>query len=195
MPPSRPIKSNHTRRYMKDVMFDAETLGTKADAVIMSIGAVKFDLASGEIADDAFYASVSIDSNLQLGRKVDESTLIWWLGQSSDAQRVFHEPKTPLEIALADLVEWLGHNKRNVWSNGADFDIPMFAHAYSQIGVEPPWLFYNTRCLRTYRSLPCAVNVPKPEPQIKHHAMYDALAQAQHAQAIYAAMVAKKVPA
>ena len=81
---------------MKHVMIDLETLGTKADSVIISIGAVKFDLDSEQMDDNGFYASVSIDSNLERGRKIDEDTLLWWLQQSTDAQAVFHEPKQPL---------------------------------------------------------------------------------------------------
>ena len=49
---------------MKDVMVDLETLATSADAVILSIGAVRFDLETGEIDDAGFYASISVESNL-----------------------------------------------------------------------------------------------------------------------------------
>ena len=48
------------------IMLDHETLGTTADSVIMSIGAVKFNLETGEIEPEGFYASVSIDSNLEI---------------------------------------------------------------------------------------------------------------------------------
>ncbi|NQW82286.1 MAG: 3'-5' exoribonuclease, partial [Polaromonas sp.] len=63
-------------------MVDLETLGTVADAVILSIGAVKFDLDSDAIDDDGFYASISIESNQETGRRIQEDTLIWWMGQS-----------------------------------------------------------------------------------------------------------------
>ena len=68
------------------VMIDLETLGTVANSIILSIGAVKFDLNSNHIADDGFYASISIDSNLHAGRQLSESTLLWWLDQSKEAQ-------------------------------------------------------------------------------------------------------------
>ena len=41
---------------MKNIMLDNESLGTVADAAIMSIGAVKFDLDSDAIDDAGFYA-------------------------------------------------------------------------------------------------------------------------------------------
>lgn len=171
---------------MKHVMIDLETLGTTADAAILSIGAVKFDLESDKIDDSGFYASVSVQSNFDAGRTIDESTLIWWLGQPKGAQAVFTEPKQTLETALASLSDWLGHNKRYVWSNGASFDIPMLEHAFKKFGWEAPWEFYNSRCVRTYRSLPAAARVPKPAND--HNALRDAINQARNVQAIYAAM-------
>ena len=171
---------------MKHVMIDLETLGTTADAVILSIGAVKFDLESDKMDEAGFYASVSIESCTDAGRIIDESTLVWWLGQSKEAQAVFTEPKQTLESALASLADWLGHNKRFVWSNGASFDIPMLEHAYKKFGWEAPWEFYNSRCVRTYRSLPAAARVPKPAND--HNALRDAINQARNVQAIYAAM-------
>lgn len=167
---------------MKHVMLDLETLGTAADSVILSIGAVKFDLTSDAVDDNGFYASVSIDSNLDAGRRIDESTLIWWMQQAPGAQRVFHEPKEPLDAALESLEEWFD-GAEYVWSNGAGFDIPMLTHAYKRYGMDTPWQFYNTRCVRTYKSLPSSGKVPKPVND--HNALRDALNQARYVQAIH----------
>lgn len=175
---------------MQDVMVDLETLGTTADSVILSIGAVKFDLATGELDDAGFYASVSIDSNTDKGRRIDESTLIWWMQQSEQARAVFFEPKISLSDALIDLSEWFGDaDKTRVWSNGADFDLPMLAHAYRQHDWTPPWQFYNSRCFRTYRSLPAAAKFGKLNNN--HNALADAVNQAKRACEIYAAMTSK----
>ena len=73
----------------KNIMVDLETLGTSADSVILSIGAVKFDLETGEIDNRGFYASVSVESNLSFRRRVSEETLLWWLKQPAAAQQVF----------------------------------------------------------------------------------------------------------
>ena len=176
---------------MKQLMVDLETLGTTADAVIMSIGAVKFDLESGEIDDAAFYASISVDSNLELGRRVDESTLIWWFKQPAASQQVFHEPKETLTDALAQFSDWVGSGDYEVWSNGADFDIPMVAHACRQCGIEAPWKFWNSRCYRTYKNLPGAKNVTMQRKGVAHNALADAIMQAEHAAAIYRALFKK----
>lgn len=177
-------------------MLDLETLGTTADAAIMSIGAVKFDLESGEIDDNGFYASVSIDSNLEHKRRISEDTLIWWMQQSKEAQKVFFEAKQTLGSALESFTDWFGGNDDAIiWSNGADFDIPMMAHAMKQLGVETPWKFYNSRCVRTYKNLPCAKKVPRPTAGVAHNALHDAMNQVLHVQAIHQLLIHGKVTA
>lgn len=177
---------------LKHIMIDFETLGTVADAVIMSIGAVKFDLDSDRIDDDGFYASISIDSNLAMKRRIQEDTLIWWMGQPADAQAVFHEPKQTLESGLIELTDWMGHSDYHIWANGADFDTPMLAHAFVQHGMEVPWKFWNSRCFRTYKKLPQARQVNFVPDGTKHNALTDALNQAKHLQLIQRVVTGKE---
>lgn len=176
---------------LKNVMVDCESLGTTASAVILSIGAVRFDLESDQISDDGFYASVSIESNLDLGRRVQEDTLLWWLKQPAAALQVFHEEKIELGTALEDFSDWIGTDDHHMWSNGADFDLPMLAHAYRQVGIEAPWKFWNNRCFRTYKNLPGAKNIRTPAVGVKHNALSDAHQQAVTVQAIYKALFGK----
>jgi DNA polymerase III epsilon subunit-like protein len=166
-------------------MIDFETLGTNADSVIMSIGAVKFDLNSDRMDDAGFYASISIESNLAAGRQLNEDTLLWWLRQTDAAQEVFFEPKQELSAALDSFSEWWAssHSSTRIWSNGADFDIPMLSHAYRHYGWDTPWEFYNSRCVRTYKSLPGVKGITVPNTQ-KHNALSDAIAQVRLVQAI-----------
>lgn len=172
---------------LNNVMIDLETLATTADAVIMSLGAVRFSLETNEIdTENAFYVSLSIEDNLQLGRRIDESTLIWWMQQSVQAQGVFHEAKHSLHTALPDFAEWFAPTADAlVWSNGADFDLPMLAHIMRQIGVEVPWHYANSRCVRTYRNLPGARNVKVNKVGTHHNALDDAVYQASLVQAIH----------
>lgn len=164
------------------IMIDTETLDIGPDAVILSLGAVKFDLDSDEIDDQGFYASVSLDSNLDAGRRISESTLVWWLKQTPEAQTVFHEPKQSLETVMVDFVDWF-HGATFIWSNGASFDIPMLSHALRSFGMLPPWDFYNERCVRTYKNLPGMRGTKVANP-LAHNALQDAIAQAKLMQAI-----------
>ena len=182
---------------MKHVMVDLETLGTVADSVIMSIGAVKFDLDSDAMDDNGFYASISTDSNMDCTgrlRRTQEDTLMFWLKQSADAQRVFHEPKTTLEAGLEQFSDWLGDDNYCMWSNGADFDLPMLAHAYTGLGIEIPWKFWNSRCFRTYKNLPQVFGVLIAPSGVKHNALTDAFNQARHLQAIQAVLTGRVAP-
>lgn len=171
-------------------MIDLETLGTAADAVILSIGAVKFDLHSDAIDEEGFYGSVSIDSNLDAGRRVNEDTLLWWLKQPAAAQGVFHEAKLPLEQTLVDLSDWLGGDDWIVWAKGPSFDIAMLEHAYKQFGMSPPWKFWNSRCVRTYMDLPGAKGIRAEDLGVKHNALSDAYQQAMTVQMIHKALFA-----
>lgn len=175
---------------MKHIMIDAETLGTVADAAILSIGAVKFDLDSNAVDDNGFYASISIDSNSEHKRRIQEDTLTWWLKQPADAQSVFHESKQTLGTALSELADWMDDPDCHVWSNGADFDLPMIAHAFTSLGMPVPWKFYNSHCFRTYKNLPGAKNIRLPFTGTKHNALFDAVHQAKTVQAIHAKLFA-----
>lgn len=174
-------------------MVDLETMGTVADAAICSIGAVRFDLESDELDDAGFSASISLDSNSAVGRRIQEDTFLWWLKQSAEAQAFFHGPKQSLESSLIDLSDWIGNDTYYVWSNGADFDLPMLMHAYAQFNLEVPWRFTNSRCYRTYKNLPCAKNVPLQRVGTHHNALFDALNQARHIQKIHAVMTGRVV--
>ncbi len=169
-------------------MIDLETLGTRADSVIISIGAVKFDPDSDALDNDGFYASVSIDSNTEAGRHIGEDTLLWWMGQSPAAQAVFREAKIVLGVALDELQAFFDRPDYQVWSNGADFDIPMLAHAYHTHGLNAPWKFFNTNCFRTMKKLPFAKNAAKVENVLKHNALTDAVTQARQLQEYYKEM-------
>jgi len=182
---------------MKHLMIDLETLGTSGRSCILAIGAVRFDLDTLAVnEDEGFYTAVSIDSNLQAGRTIDESTLIWWMGQSDAARAVFKQPKMALSDALAEFEQWMGDIGPDtvVWGNGPSFDLGMLSDAYRSQGWEAPWKFFNERCVRTYRDLPIAKRVAKVQPAVAHNALHDALAQAQHIVAIHRALLGADVP-
>lgn len=172
---------------LKHIMLDLETLSTRTAGVIVSIGAVRFDLATGTIDDKAFYRSVSVDSNTRAGRHISESTICWWLEQSKAAKGVFTEDKVHLLDALNDLTGFIGTDNCQVWSCGADFDIPMLAHAYHSFDLGTPWKFFNANCYRTYKKLPGAPKMVTPA-SIRHNALLDAYAQAVHVCEIHSAL-------
>ena len=62
-------------------MIDLETLSTRPDAVILSVGAIKFDPYSSTEPHDPLLFKVDVDSQTEMGRHVMEDTLNWWATQ------------------------------------------------------------------------------------------------------------------
>jgi hypothetical protein len=166
---------------MHNVMIDTETLGQRAGCVVLSIGAVAFDPDAGTMGP-GFYLVVNTASCKQRGLYVDASTEHWWRGQSPEARKVLQEAaesKVGLGGALQELTKYLAQFNRNrlcMWSQGADFDLPIIAHCYAVMDMPLPWNFWNNRCHRTLRALG-----KMPKRLAAHNALTDAQDQAAEA--------------
>ena len=60
---------------MKDIMLDLEVMGNGSSAAICAIGAVEFDLESGELGRE-FYTIVNLESSVKAGGVIDASTVL-----------------------------------------------------------------------------------------------------------------------
>ena len=168
---------------MQHIMLDIETLDTAPSAVILSIGAVKFDPTTNSPLGDKFYKAITVQSNLDAGRTISGNTLSWWMKQDDQARAVFNEPRVSLDVALHALHEFFDHGDYKVWGNGADFDNVIVKHAFEMMGWKTPWEFWNNRCYRTLKATLKASKMPTFEG--KHNALVDACAQALHLQTFY----------
>lgn len=181
------------------ISLDIETLGTTADCMILSVGAVKFDIETGDIHNAGFYRKVSIESNKAWKRDFSADTLRWWMNQKDAARLEAFKMDAgkldpaiigvPLEEMLNNLSAWMGDIKHpnvyKVWGNGADFDQPFLQHAYKEAGVPVPWKFWDNRCLRTLKNLPVARSVKLERAGVHHNALDDAIHQANLVCAIW----------
>lgn len=171
-----------------DVMLDIETLDTTPSSVILSIGAVRFDQYSHDIDDQGFYAVLDLQPQIDGGRTISADTLRFWLQLPPAAREVFFVKETHvLEDALEMLSEWIDPKRETrAWSMGAGFDLPILEHAYHSMGMQAPWLFRKSNCLRHHKNLPNAKIVYDSVPRLgtHHNAMDDAIHQARCAQAI-----------
>jgi DNA polymerase III epsilon subunit-like protein len=135
---------------MKDVMVDIETLSTRNNASIMTIGAIKFDSSSVLDIDDAdkFYMRVDYKSNE--GRHIDINTVAWWMDQEPKAKNeiIDKNDRFPLEEVLTKFNKWF-EGSTFLWSHGATFDIPIIQGAMDECGIQSNWKFYNCRDTRT----------------------------------------------
>lgn len=177
---------------MNDLMIDLETLGKRAGCVVLSIGACLFDL-EGDCVGPTFETYISISDSLKAGLTIDPETLGWWLApEQAEAARVVL-PKaaastiSPAQAFNSGLVGWLmqqGVNNfpaLNVWSNGANFDLPILGAMAAAVGAQAPWKFWNERCHRTMLNwFRQTSGLPTVKPAaLKHSAALDADYQAR----------------
>jgi len=154
------------------VMVDIETLGTEPGAAILSIGAVTFDVDG---VNEEFYEEISVESCQAVGLDIDAGTLTWWLDEQEQASDILtggHQ--------LEDVLLWFAHwmpEDAEIWANAPTFDCAMVEAAYDAVAMRTPWEYYDERCVRTLRSLPCAVDLEQDGQA--HHALDDAIHQAR----------------
>jgi hypothetical protein len=170
---------------MQDVMIDLETMGTGPDAAIVAIGAVSFDIGTGQIGRK-FYAVVDLASSVKSGGQIDADTVLWWLKQSDEARGEFDRIGEGHLNALLRFSEWMqaedATDKLKVWGNGAAFDNAILAGAYKRENLSPPWKFWNDRCYRTVKALHPSVSMERTGTH--HNALDDAESQALHLMAM-----------
>lgn len=175
---------------MHHVMVDLETKGNKPGCMILSIGAVFFDPATGKLGDQ-YYKVVGPDGQKERGLHEDASTMAWWAEQSEEARKVLVEHEacaTTLEDGLRSFNKFLesadgGLKQVKVWGNGADFDNAILAVAYMAHQQHTPWAFWNNRCFRTLKDI---VTIKMEKKLVAHNALNDAIMQAEHACKIFA---------
>lgn len=161
---------------MADLMFDIETLDTKPSAVILSLGAVKFDPRRRSIPQDMprLLIKFEIDAQSQLGRTISEDTLAWWSNQPKDIQEEAfgEEGRSSLDEAI-DAFHKFAWNSDRIWSQGC-FDVVIMEDLYRSVGRTPPWNYWQIRDSRTLFDF-----IDGSMDRSKHHdAMADATEQA-----------------
>lgn len=168
------------------IMIDLETLSTKTNATILTIGAVKFDPLANENVKkefDKLYIKIDLDSCDKLGLDVSESTLEWWAKQSEEAKaEAFSEGgRVDIREAFQQLRKFC-FGATHVWSNGAAFDVVICETIFDKLGIAPPWNFWQVRDVRTIFDLGIDPKRPKVT---AHNALEDAIAQAICVQNVY----------
>lgn len=130
------------------LMLDLETMGTKSNSCIVSIGAVEFNIETGETGKE-FYQVIDLQSSLNQGLEITGSTLEWWLQQSDKARNKLNDPnKVDLNTALYKLTQFITKDYY-VWGNSSRFDCGILADSFFKINYTLPWKFWNERDVRT----------------------------------------------
>ena len=167
---------------MTNIMLDLETLGTKSDSAILSIGAAAFN---EEAIISEFYTTINLKSCVEIGLKMYPDTVCWWANQSDAARRGIFESQVTLPSALSEFSAWVKSISDNVvrmWGNGEDFDNVVLREAYLRTGVplsRIPWNFRNNMSYRTLKNLLPYIKIDRVGEH--HNALDDAKSQALHA--------------
>lgn len=161
------------------IMIDLETMGTRPNAPIVSIGAVTFD-ADG-IARE-FYANVNLKASVAGGGVIDPDTVMWWMERDDDARAALMVSDMSLTYALDDLAKFFPVYVDGVWGNGASFDNVILSESYIRAGIARPWPFWKDKCYRTVKGM--YPDVALERSGTHHNALDDARTQAEHLIAI-----------
>lgn len=172
-------------------MIDMETLDTSPTAVILSIGAVKFDPYDLQEPHTPLYFKPDVDAQTALGRTISDSTLEWWGKQDAAVfeEAMSESDRIPLSDVVAQLNKYVvGVDK--IWAQGIVFDIGMLENLYRQLGHPVPWNFWQIRDSRTIMDL--GDSSAKTGNKDAHNALADAYSQAVAVQQIFKQLGVKK---
>ncbi len=177
---------------MIHAMIDLETLSTNPNAIILTIGGVKFDPYTIAEPSQGMYFRVDVDKQTSMGRDVMQDTVDWWSKQPKEiSDEAFSDDNRE---SLDDMIKKI--NKFSVgvdvfWCQGPLFDYAILQDIYKQLGYPVPWQYWQIRDSRTLFSL-----VPK-DPNEKrtglHNALEDCYFQAKKVQRVYKQLGIKNV--
>jgi exodeoxyribonuclease VIII len=164
------------RPNVTNFMVDLETYATSPDAVILSIGVVRFNWNGPGFG---MYQAYNI--NTQYERVKDISTVQWWANQGN--------PPTSGSLDLAfglskfcdslQLNKFHPEDKIEIWSQGTDFDVVILEHALKQCKINIPWGYNAKSDLRTLKKYNSHIFLDDIVNTKKHDAVADAIYQAK----------------
>jgi hypothetical protein len=167
-----------------DVMLDIETLSKDHNAVILTLGAVRFNPYTNGVIAAKLYMRPDVDEQVEMGRHIDESTVEWWSTQAADVQEeaFTSDGRIPIEEFCANLNKFMV-GVTNIWSQGPMFDMTIIENLYKQINKPTPWNFWQISDSRTLFKA-------HGDPRVKgkaglHNALEDCISQANAVQTIY----------
>ncbi|AGH31498.1 hypothetical protein LOKG_00062 [Loktanella phage pCB2051-A] len=182
---------------MNDWMLDIETLSTKNDALIWSVGLTPFVPKPSLQFSGAL--SIGKPNNFMLsgrgqeGRRIDQNTINWtmkygdaegyakWKASNAALIGLDHNFLTQRNHVvlyrheqLLEAMAGIGINKKStIWANGGDFDLSMMKDYFEDMGLDVPWSHGNKVCMRSLRwqcrQMSDHEFLPREDPTLKGH--------------------------
>ena len=93
---------------MIHAMIDLETLSTKPNAAILTIGGVKFNPYNNIEPSQGLYHRIDVDSQSAMGRDIDPDTVEWWGQQAEDVREeaLGDHDRIDLKYFIKQLNKW-----------------------------------------------------------------------------------------
>ena len=131
-------------------MIDIETLGTKPNAVILSVGAIKFDPFTSIKPFDDKHWKIDVDAQTEIDRDVNEDTLAWWSKQDPKIQEeAFGEiGRTNVTSFMKELNAWLT-GCDSIWCQGPQFDMVILEDFFDSFSHHKNWFYWQVSDCRT----------------------------------------------
>lgn len=167
------------------VMLDLETLGTRPDCAIMTLGAVKFNPFDPDSEPGpGIYLRMDIEEQLALGRTVDDSTIEWWAKQDPRVRTEAWEggDRSNINDLKRELNRFLV-GVEDIWCQGPVFDIAILEDLYRSQKWGFPWYFWQIRDSRTLFKI-ANYRLESNRDQA-HNALLDCVYQAEAVQKLY----------
>lgn len=171
-------------KIFKHLMLDIETMGNYSYSSIISIGALEFDIESGETGKE-FYVNVDLQSCLDLGLILSASTIMWWMEQNEQARKdLVSGEKLSIKEALESFSLFC-NEEYEIWGNSPRFDCGILQNAYNKLGIPIPWNFKKERCVRTLISFNPEIKEKYPKTHTAHNAISDCYYQVGYCSEIW----------
>lgn len=170
---------------------DIETMSTRANAVVLSVGICFFEDTKIQPFDEIVQNGIELffDQKIQTdsGRRIDAKTMMWWKEQGEEAQRCLNPTDVihPREFyrhfesfcMKADMNMGWVQRYCKWYVRGPTFDISIMDDLFADHNVTPPWKYYLVRDIRTWLDdygLEDNLQLRKPPQMIPHNALHDA---------------------
>lgn len=166
-------------------MIDIETLDTRPQCTVLSLGAVKFDPFTDAEPHSELYFKISIEDQDRLGRTVSDDTIAWWAKQDAKVKEEAFDQTGAITVAeaLDRVTKWIwGADK--IWGHGYGFDLTIIEDMYRSLGKPIPYNFWQVLDSRTLFGM-CSVDPRKSMQTDLHNALADAYYQAKSVQVAY----------
>jgi 3' exoribonuclease, RNase T-like len=170
---------NEATKQIKRVMVDVETLSSRSDAAIISIGVARFD-ESG-VLDTAGWAL----KESEVRGHIDPQTIYWWMKKSQAAKGFSFGGEEMAVNAAVGFRSFIEQGCDELWANDPEFDCVIMRHWWDlttqRQALGPfPVSFRASRSFRTLKALTHGrVDITDCYTGIAHNPIDDAAMQAR----------------